>query len=165
MGNHMPNKVWDEFAYPFPNFKGCTMAKWFHLPQYNGCKYLSILGLKLIRVSKKAPRSRQNAFLMKLPYFELKFTEVYHFGSNEWYVSIGPDSGLAPTGDKPLSVPLMELNDANLRHTPWMDCCSTLVVDFPAQHCGAVSFGLFDACTHRFIFALTPARAYDIMCI
>ena len=24
ISNHMPNKVWDEITYPFPNFNGCT---------------------------------------------------------------------------------------------------------------------------------------------
>ena len=31
------------------------MDKWFHTTLYNGCNYLSMLGLKLIQVSKRAP--------------------------------------------------------------------------------------------------------------
>ena len=42
--------VWDEITYPFPNFNGCV-----HLTLYNGCHYLSMLGLKLIHVSKRGP--------------------------------------------------------------------------------------------------------------
>ena len=28
MSNHIPNKVWDEFTYQFPNFNGCTIEVW-----------------------------------------------------------------------------------------------------------------------------------------
>ena len=28
ISNHMPNKVWDEITYPFPNFNGCIMEVW-----------------------------------------------------------------------------------------------------------------------------------------
>ena len=28
MNNHMPNKVWDEFTYPFPNFDGAAVEFW-----------------------------------------------------------------------------------------------------------------------------------------
>ena len=54
--------MWDEITYPFPNFIGCTVEVWewisnFISTLYNGCDYLSMLGLKLIRVSKRGPRS------------------------------------------------------------------------------------------------------------
>ena len=56
INNHTPSKVLDEITYPFPNFNGCTievweMDNWFHPKVNNGCNYLSILGLKLIRAS------------------------------------------------------------------------------------------------------------------
>ena len=41
----MPSKMWDEITYPFLNFNGATL--------YNGCNYLSMLGLKLNHVSKR----------------------------------------------------------------------------------------------------------------
>ena len=25
ISNHMPNKMWDEITYPFPNFNGCVV--------------------------------------------------------------------------------------------------------------------------------------------
>ena len=28
ISNYLPNKVWDEINYPFPNFKGCTIEVW-----------------------------------------------------------------------------------------------------------------------------------------
>ena len=28
MNNHMPNEVWDEITYPFPNFNGWTVEVW-----------------------------------------------------------------------------------------------------------------------------------------
>ena len=28
ISNHMPNKVWDEITYPFPNFNGCSVEVW-----------------------------------------------------------------------------------------------------------------------------------------
>ena len=41
----MPSKVWDETTYPFPNFNGCTVEVY----------YTSMLGLRLIHVSKSDP--------------------------------------------------------------------------------------------------------------
>ena len=51
--------VWDEITYPFPNFNGATIEVWdgykqFHCTIYIGCNYLSMLGLKLIHVSKRS---------------------------------------------------------------------------------------------------------------
>ena len=28
ISNHMPNNVWDEIIYPFPNFNGATIEVW-----------------------------------------------------------------------------------------------------------------------------------------
>ena len=28
MSNHMPIQVWNEIAYPFPNFNDCTIKVW-----------------------------------------------------------------------------------------------------------------------------------------
>ena len=44
----MPSKVCDEITYPFPNFNGVPTF-------YNGCNYLSMLGLNLNHVRKKGP--------------------------------------------------------------------------------------------------------------
>ena len=57
----MYNKVWDKIIYPFPNCNGATVEvlewdRWFHPTLYNGCNYLSMLGLKLNHVSKRGPR-------------------------------------------------------------------------------------------------------------
>ena len=44
INNH--SKVWDEITYPFPNFNGyLRIDKEFHSTLYNGCNYLSMLGL------------------------------------------------------------------------------------------------------------------------
>ena len=57
ISNHMSSQVWDQITYPFPNFNGITEVwEWISnfTPQfYNGCNYLSILGSKLIHVSKR----------------------------------------------------------------------------------------------------------------
>ena len=51
----MSSNAWDEIAYPFLNFNGCTgMDKQFH-PIFYMDAYLSMLGLKLVHVSKKGP--------------------------------------------------------------------------------------------------------------
>ena len=61
ISNHTPSKVWDENAYLFPNFNGATVVYWvwicnvIHSIICNGCNYLSMLGLKLCRVSKRGP--------------------------------------------------------------------------------------------------------------
>ena len=58
MSNHMPSKVCDEITYSFPNFNGSLgIDKWFHTILYDGCNYLSMLGLKSIHVSKRGPRT------------------------------------------------------------------------------------------------------------
>ena len=58
ISNHMHDKVWDEITSPFPNFNGVTVEVWEwrsnfvpHFTQWE-CDYLSMLGLKLVRVSK-----------------------------------------------------------------------------------------------------------------
>ena len=60
MNNHMPSKMWNNITYRFPNFNGTTVEVWewiinikfiphFIMDVING--YLSMLGLKLLRVS------------------------------------------------------------------------------------------------------------------
>ena len=54
--------MWDEITYPFPNLNGCTVEAWEWITNsiqhfINGRNYLSMLGLKLIHVSKRDPRS------------------------------------------------------------------------------------------------------------
>ena len=71
ISNHMTNKVWDEITYPFPNFNGATidvlgMNKLFHPTIYNGCDYISTLGLKLIYVSKGATNMWWRMYLEKI---------------------------------------------------------------------------------------------------
>ena len=56
----MHSAVLYEITYPFPNFKVYTfwslgMDKDFHPTLYNGCNYLSMLGLMFIHVSKTGP--------------------------------------------------------------------------------------------------------------
>ena len=50
----MTSKVWDEITDPLPYFNSCAVEvrEWII---NNGCDYLSILGLKLIRMSKTVP--------------------------------------------------------------------------------------------------------------
>ena len=57
INNHMPSQVWDEITYPFPS---SGIDKEFHSILYNGCNYLSMLGLKLIHDSKRVPGSHGN---------------------------------------------------------------------------------------------------------
>ena len=49
---HMPNKELDEITNPFPNFNGCTVEVWdgsvIHPTLYDGCNYLSILGVSVL---------------------------------------------------------------------------------------------------------------------
>ena len=58
ISNHTPNKVWDKIIHPFPNFNGCTVKVWEWIsnviPQFIK-DYLSLLGFKLIHVSKRGP--------------------------------------------------------------------------------------------------------------
>ena len=48
-------KVWDEITYSFLNFNGGTFEVKFYPTLYWACDYLSMLGLKLIHVSKSGP--------------------------------------------------------------------------------------------------------------
>ena len=54
---HVRNKVRGEITYQFPNFIGCAVEVWERMNNfttlYNGCNYLSVLGLKLIYISKR----------------------------------------------------------------------------------------------------------------
>ena len=61
----MPSKVWDEITYPFPNFNSAT--------SYNGRNNVSILGLKLNRISEGAPDvlSRIRNFSVTLTIFTI----------------------------------------------------------------------------------------------
>ena len=65
ISNHMPIKVWDEIASPFPNYHwSLGMNKQFHPPLHNGCNHLSMLELKLNNVKWRGPRqSHLNEFL------------------------------------------------------------------------------------------------------
>ena len=61
ISNHIHYKVWDEITYSFPNFNGCTVEVWERINNFNphfimGGNYLSMLGLKLIHVSKRGHR-------------------------------------------------------------------------------------------------------------
>ena len=55
--NHMSSKMCDEIPDLFPNFNGETIWEWISnfITLYNGCNYLSMLGLKLIHVNKRGP--------------------------------------------------------------------------------------------------------------
>ena len=54
----MLSKVWDDITYPFINFNGCTVEvkEWIinFTPHYNGCDYVSILGINSKKMSKRA---------------------------------------------------------------------------------------------------------------
>ena len=57
----MSSKMWEEITYPFLNFIGATVEvyEWISnfIPQNDGCNYLSMLGFKLIHVSKSGPQA------------------------------------------------------------------------------------------------------------
>ena len=60
VSNCMTGKVWDEINLSIAKLQrlhrlSLGMDKWFHPTHYNGCKYLSMLGLKLNHVSKRGP--------------------------------------------------------------------------------------------------------------
>ena len=79
ISNHMPSKVRDEITYPFPNFS--EVWEWIRdfISLYNGCNYLSMLGLELIHVSKRGPWPQlyqtRSAWSMVQVKFTVKFTE------------------------------------------------------------------------------------------
>ena len=56
MNNHIPSKVCAGFIINSSHFYGCTIELWERISNfitlYNGCNYLSILGLKLTHISK-----------------------------------------------------------------------------------------------------------------
>ena len=53
--NHIHSKLWDEITNPFSNFNGCGLGiyKWFHSTL--GWNDLSMMGSKLIHISKSGP--------------------------------------------------------------------------------------------------------------
>ena len=56
----MSSKVYDEITFAFPYVKDATVKVWEWVSNFilhfNGCNYLSILGWKLIHLSKRGPR-------------------------------------------------------------------------------------------------------------
>ena len=90
ISNHMPSKVWGEITYPFPNFNGCTVEVWEwinHFTFYNGCNYASVLGLKLIYVSKRGTGiflpQHQKGWFLRL--FFILSTCILVCFSEHWY--------------------------------------------------------------------------------
>ena len=74
----MPGKLWGEITFPFLNFKcnrwSLGMDKQFHPTFYNGCNYLSMLGLRLYHVSERGPMSlvqAVNSFFIQLSHGSL----------------------------------------------------------------------------------------------
>ena len=61
ISNHKSGNVLDEITYPLPNFNGCIVEIREginnFIPDFIMCDYLSMLGLKLIHVSKSVPIS------------------------------------------------------------------------------------------------------------
>ena len=55
----MHSQVWDKITNPFPNFNEAIVEVWDwisnFIPLYDGCNYLSMLGLKLNHGGKRAP--------------------------------------------------------------------------------------------------------------
>ena len=52
--DHMPNKMWDEITFPFPNFNGANVEVWGWIRNFithfiMGCNYLSMLGFTRIK--------------------------------------------------------------------------------------------------------------------
>ena len=52
ISNYIHNNAWDEITYPFLNFNGAIVEDYEWISNYQACNYLSMLGLKLNRVSK-----------------------------------------------------------------------------------------------------------------
>ena len=66
ISNLMHSKVWDEITYPFLNFNGCPVEVWEWISNFiqifiMDVNYLSMLGLKLNRVSKRVQVNRRQA--------------------------------------------------------------------------------------------------------
>ena len=62
VSNYIKYKAWDDITYPFPNFNGATVEVWewinnIHPILYWACDYLSMMGLKLIHVSRRGPEA------------------------------------------------------------------------------------------------------------
>ena len=83
-GNKFIFAGWNYLSIPKLNFNGCNrwslgMDKCFHPTVYNGCDYLSMLGLKLNHVSKRAPCSMASNYLSQHGLL-LDTTQGAHFG-------------------------------------------------------------------------------------
>ena len=78
ISNYIHYKVWYEITYPFPNFNGA-------IPHFIGyVYYLSMLGLKLNRVSKRAPgRISISQFRVKIEKVKFIFPRI---NSARWVI-------------------------------------------------------------------------------
>ena len=101
ISNHIPSKVWDEIAYPFPNFNGRTLDVWELISNFtlcNGCNHLSMLGLKLIHVNIRGPRSEVIGVSVYASYFtgwaylkiNLTRNMLFHYKDKVVYIFMGP---------------------------------------------------------------------------
>ena len=68
---HINYIIWGVITYPFPHFKGCTVEVWKwtnnfmpHITWH--IIYLSMMGLKLIHVSKRGPRKHGNVIVFSI---------------------------------------------------------------------------------------------------
>ena len=52
ISNHTPSKVWDVITYSFPKFNCFVEVLEWIITFYCGCNYLSMLGLRVMHVSK-----------------------------------------------------------------------------------------------------------------
>ena len=82
--------------YPFPHFNGCTVAVGngyeFHTTHYTGCNCFSLLGLKLIHMSKRGPWNQTTNAKQTIGIF-LQISLGYH-----WIFLLQPLSSICVTG-------------------------------------------------------------------
>ena len=81
---HMPNMVWDEINYPFPNFNGCTVEVWERISNliphaYCGCNYLSMLGVKWNHISKRGPWNINGRYFVGISTSWHDYTDSWSF--------------------------------------------------------------------------------------
>ena len=76
---HVPSKMWSEITHPFPNFNASTVEvrEWISnfIPQFIICDCFSMLGLKLIYVSKRGSGSNDSKLWR---YFRLFWHAIIH---------------------------------------------------------------------------------------
>ena len=79
--HHMPNKVWNEIFYPFPNFNDCTVEVWEWISNFiSQLDTETLLNPHHVAITLYVPREKVmvSHFFVKDIYFLARIANAHH---------------------------------------------------------------------------------------